>query len=121
MLNIAQGSALFNDGRFFEAHEAWEHEWLSAPEGNEKQFLQSLIMLAGALYKYTKQEPMGTLKLLSKCNALLKTTPALDFGIDLDDLKGEVESFYRKLAGCSSCVSEEDFPKIKERTAAKAA
>lgn len=121
MLNIAQGSTLFNSGRFFEAHEAWEHEWLAAPEGAEKQFLQSLIMLAGALYKYTKQEPMGTLKLLAKCNTALKALPPLDVDIDMDALRDDVESFYRRFGGCSTCVSVEDFPRIKARTAAKAA
>lgn len=121
MPNIAQGMTLFNEGRFFEAHEAWEHEWLTAPEGAEKQLLQSLILLAGALYKYTKKEPMGTLMLLAKCNAALKALPSLDVDIDLDALRNDVESFYRRFGGCSMCVSEEDFPRIKERTAANAA
>jgi predicted metal-dependent hydrolase len=121
MRNIAQGITLFNEKRFFEAHEAWEHEWRSAVDQSEKQFLQCLIMIAGALHHYTKREYAGALKLLSKCDALLKTLPAVDFGIDLEDLKGEVESFFRKLRGCTACVSEEDFPRIKGRSATKAA
>jgi hypothetical protein len=123
MRNLLDGIALYNEGRFFEAHEAWEHEWLAAPEGAEKQLLQCLIMLAGALYKFTRQETLGTLKMLKKCGALLKALPTfdVDFDIDLDNLRNDVEMFYRRFGGCSLCISEDDIPRIKARTAARAA
>lgn len=121
MRNITKGITLFNEGRFFDAHEAWEHEWLAAPEGAEKQFLQGLIMLAGALHKHTKGEYPGSLKLLAKCNAALKALPSLAVGIDLDALRDEVETFYRRLGGCSRCLAEEDYPRIREHEAVNAA
>lgn len=121
MLNFGEGIRLYNGKLFFEAHEAWEHEWLTAAEGTEKRLLQGLIMLAAALHKYTRGEYSGPLKLMAKCHAILKTLPPLDADIDLDALKIDVETFYRRFGGCSSCVSEEDFPRIKEREAAEAA
>jgi predicted metal-dependent hydrolase len=121
MRNFVDGIVLYNEGRFFEAHEAWEHEWLAAPEGAEKQLLQCLIMLAAALYKFTNREILGTLKMLKKCGAALKALPFIDVNIDLDSLRNDVNSFFRRFVGCSLCVSEEDIPRIKERTAVRAA
>ena len=121
MQNFLDGVVLYNEGRFFEAHEAWEHEWLATPVGAEKQLLQCLIMLAGALYKFTNQEPLGTLKMLKKCVAALKALPFIDVDIDLDSLRNDVDSLFRRFGGCSLCVSEEDIPRIKERVTAKAA
>jgi len=47
---LEKGMALFDAGRWFEAHEAWEDHWLAA-EGQDRLFLQGLIQLAGALHK----------------------------------------------------------------------
>lgn len=47
---IQAGAALFDAGRWYEAHEAWEEHWLAA-SGHERLFLQGLIQLAGALHK----------------------------------------------------------------------
>ena len=44
-----RGLELFEAGRFFEAHEAWEEEWVRAP-GRERFFLQALIHFAVALH-----------------------------------------------------------------------
>lgn len=41
---------MFNAGRWWEAHEAWEPLWLRAA-GPERHFLQGLILLAAALHK----------------------------------------------------------------------
>jgi hypothetical protein len=44
----AQGVALFNAGRWWEAHEAWEGAWRAA-EGAERDRWQGLILAAAAL------------------------------------------------------------------------
>jgi uncharacterized protein len=43
------GLELFAAGRYFEAHEAWELEWVRAPR-RERFFLQALIHFAVALH-----------------------------------------------------------------------
>ncbi len=58
--NLERGIELFNEGRFFEAHEAWEILWLNAEEPEDKQFLQGLIMAAGAFIHYAKRECAGS-------------------------------------------------------------
>lgn len=44
-----RGLELYAQQRYFEAHEAWEEEWVRAPRG-ERLFLQALIHFAVALH-----------------------------------------------------------------------
>jgi predicted metal-dependent hydrolase len=41
-----EGAALFNEGRFFEAHEVWEHEWRMIPDPDRAQ-TQAAILVCG--------------------------------------------------------------------------
>ena len=43
-----RGVELFNDGKFFQCHEAWETVWLQA-EGTDREFLHAMIQAAAAL------------------------------------------------------------------------
>ena len=47
---LEEGRALFNAGRFFEAHEKWEEAWLGE-EGRTKLLLQGLIQIAAGFHK----------------------------------------------------------------------
>jgi uncharacterized protein len=47
---LQQGAQLFAAGEWYEAHEAWEHIWMTAV-GDEREFVQGLILLAAALHK----------------------------------------------------------------------
>ena len=47
---LLPGARLFAAGEWWEAHEAWEGPWLSAT-GDERHFIQGLILLAAALHK----------------------------------------------------------------------
>jgi hypothetical protein len=55
-------------------------------------------------------ETLGTLKLMKKCGSALKALPTLDVDIDLDNLRNDVETFYRRFGGCGMCVSVENIP-----------
>jgi predicted metal-dependent hydrolase len=56
-----RGVELFNREEFWDAHEAWEAEWLAAT-GERAQLLQGLIQLAAACYHVQK----GTLRSAEK-------------------------------------------------------
>ena len=47
---LEEGRALFNAGRFFEAHEKWEEVWLEET-GSAKLLLQGLIQIAAGFHK----------------------------------------------------------------------
>jgi len=53
---LRRGAALFEAGRFFEAHEVWEEAWLEE-FGDKRLALQGLIQLAAALYKESRGDP----------------------------------------------------------------
>lgn len=69
-----RGVALFNGGRYFEAHEAWEELWLQA-EGEERLFLQALIHFAVGCHHSRNGNSVGATRQWDK--ALRKIEPFL--------------------------------------------
>lgn len=59
------GARAFADGRYFEAHELWEAEWLTA-EGDDRRFLQGLIQMAVALHHRANGNRRGFEKLRAR-------------------------------------------------------
>jgi predicted metal-dependent hydrolase len=109
---LEKGIALFNEGKYFEAHEAWEGLWLFERDEAEKRFYKGLIMAAGALLHYTRRQCAGASALLGKSIPMiqegLNSHPNLriiDFTRALDGLKDE-------FSRCSYNVSVESLPKI---------
>ena len=47
--SVAEGFKLFELGRFWESHEAWEAAWKSLPRSHQKIFVQVLIQLAACM------------------------------------------------------------------------
>ncbi|MGH9396904.1 MAG: DUF309 domain-containing protein [Terriglobia bacterium] len=62
---IARGIRLFNEHRFFEAHEALEEIWLKE-HGEAKTFLHGLIQIAAAFHHYTRANLPGFRSLMNK-------------------------------------------------------
>ena len=76
------GVELFNEGRFFEAHEAWEAVWLEA-EQPLRAFYQGLIQVAAAFVHLGRNEYPGTVKLLAEGTRKLEAYAGSFMGIDL--------------------------------------
>ncbi len=77
---------LFQEGKYFEAHEVLEGPWREA-EGEERRFLQGLILLAAALH----QAKMGRrgLRNLKKAEGKLQGFPSPYLGLDWQPLLQE--------------------------------
>ena len=87
---LGAGRRLFNAGRFFEAHEVWEAEWLDAI-GPRRLLLQGLIQVAAGLYKASRRErPAGCVQLLSEALAKLRLFADGDEGLALADFRRDV-------------------------------
>lgn len=68
---LERGRALWNAGRFYEAHEAWEEAWLRE-EGEVRALLQGLIQAAAAYVKALDHlRPGGAVKLFGSALARL--------------------------------------------------
>src|SRR5205807_8005555 len=61
------GIELFNDSRFFDAHEVLEDVWRET-SGPEKSFLQGLVQLAVALHHHSTGNSLGAGSLLTKAH-----------------------------------------------------
>jgi predicted metal-dependent hydrolase len=93
---LRRGIQLFNQGLFFEAHEAWEEIWRSTtPE--PRDLFQGLIQVAAALHQFLdlkrNEAPRRT---LAKARRRLEPYIPAALGIDIADLLrsvGEWESW----------------------------
>lgn len=85
---LRRGARLFNEGQWWEAHEAWEAEWLRA-SGTERQYIQALILLAAALHKRWAHGSLSH-RNFYKAEKYLDALPAEYDGVDLSRLRAEV-------------------------------
>ena len=98
------GVRLFNDGAFWEAHEAWEGEWLRRPKGSdERRFYQGLIQLAAALLhrERAKAAPARSVAPALRCYrsamAKLDGLPARMHGVDVATVRREAAACFAPL------------------------
>lgn len=62
---LERGIEHFNDGRFFQAHEAWEEAWHIAPE-DERDFWQGITQVAVGLTHRLRGNARGAVTLLRR-------------------------------------------------------
>jgi predicted metal-dependent hydrolase len=62
---LEHGIRLFNEGRYFEAHEVLEDAWRVAPEGHKK-FLQGLTQLAVAFHHHSTGNLAGCRSVMAR-------------------------------------------------------
>jgi hypothetical protein len=90
---IARGVGLFNRGRWFAAHEAWEAAWQEAP-AEERAFLEGLVQLAAALHLRTRRGgTRGAAHLLAQALVLLEDYRPAHAGIDVDALVADFGTY----------------------------
>jgi predicted metal-dependent hydrolase len=87
-----QGIDLFNEGRFFECHEAWEEIWKRS-DGDVKLFYQGLIQAAVAILHAQRGNLEGARSLYEKASAKLAPIPHEHMGLAIGDLRVELERF----------------------------
>ena len=95
---LERGIALFNSGKFWEAHEAWEEIWMNHPEDG-RFFIQGLIQLAAAYHQLGKKVYRGVVIHLKQAQERLRLFPSDFLGIDvspilqvIDDSLAAIES-----------------------------
>jgi uncharacterized protein len=91
--HFQDGIDLFNAGRFFECHEAWEQAWLRSA-GADKLFYQGMIQAAVAILHARRGNLPGSRTLWIKAIHKLGPLPAGHMGIALQELRQELERFF---------------------------
>jgi predicted metal-dependent hydrolase len=87
-----EGIDLFNEGRFFECHEAWEEIWKRS-DGDVKLFYQGLIQAAVAILHAQRGNLEGARSLFEKASAKLDPIPQEHMGLAIGDLRLELARF----------------------------
>ena len=57
---LRRGIDLFNSGRYWDAHEVWEHEWMPDRKGPEAGFYKGLIQIAAGCLHYSRRNRRGS-------------------------------------------------------------
>lgn len=77
----------FNQGRFFEAHEALEELWLETRHDADGSFHKGLIQVAAAFVHWDDARPGPATALLQTARRHLEQYPPQHHGLDLADLR----------------------------------
>lgn len=87
-----KGIDLFNQGRFFECHEAWEEVWKGA-DGELKLFYQGLIQAAVAILHAQRGNLEGAQSVYEKASAKLDAIPQEHMGLAIGELRDALAKF----------------------------
>jgi len=97
-----EGVEHFNRQDFYSAHDAWESLWLER-FGEERDFLQGLILCAVALHHYGRKNHNGARSRFRLAVGKLEKYPGTFWGIDL-------KNFLRRMGGTMHRVLTEKEP-----------
>jgi predicted metal-dependent hydrolase len=101
---LSEAASLFNRKLYFECHELLEDAWREAL-GEDKQFLQGLIMLSVAMYHVAAENYVGAVNVFEK--GLARLEPFLPQRDDLD-LEGLTETACKALKKAKQGLDGED-------------
>src|SRR3712207_1208912 len=87
------GIQLFNDGRFWHAHEEWETAWRASDDPQIRLFYKGIIQTAAALVHWQKGNPRGLLRNWRKARAKLVELPPEVMGLNIQHLVVSMDRF----------------------------
>ena len=115
--HFQEGIELFNSGKYFAAHEAWEEIWLES-QGEEKHFYQGLIQLAAAFHHFRRGNSEGAKSLATEALRKLQDFAPRHGGLDLKHLLEQMkpwQAFLGKLKGKGKGTDQSPpFPRLKK-------
>ncbi|MBS1789276.1 MAG: DUF309 domain-containing protein [Acidobacteria bacterium] len=99
-----RGVKLFNDGKFFECHEAWETVWLKSA-GVEREFLHAMVQAAAALHHVQRGNCKGAQSVGRRAIGKLAAVPETVMRINTINFRLSLEAFLSQ--------TEISFPQIE--------
>ena len=97
---LKNGINLFNQAKFFDAHETWEEYW-NTLESPEKEYFQGVIQCSVALHLIEEDRLVGAKKVWQRAQNNFEDAPKQVQGIDLEDLKTQMVKIFNDLGGFS--------------------
>jgi hypothetical protein len=116
---LQNGLALFNAGRFFDAHEVLEDAWRESPQHSPlRRHLQGLVQLAVAFHHASKGNLVGARSVLERAMRNLNGADTSFPNLDLDRLRAELAPWRRYLDDSNSALdARDDARDVRRRTA----
>jgi uncharacterized protein len=97
---FAEGVALYEAGRYWHAHEAWEPLWRAAADDAHRRLLQGLIQVSAALYKLTEcADAEACARILDRAAGKLRGLPEVLGGVDVGALREGVDRCAAEVRG----------------------
>ena len=93
-----EGCDLFDDGKFWHAHESWEDLWKSLKpleKPIETDAVQGIIQIAALLYNYERKKIRGVVNMASKLLTRLSGVKHGIWGVDVAGLRVSLIPFIR--------------------------
>ncbi len=94
--DFQRGIVLFNDGKFWESHEAWEEVWKRHPE-NSRLFFQGMIQVAAGMHQLHRGIFRGADKHFRNALWKLKPFEPVFLGLNVKSVVESVESGQQQL------------------------
>lgn len=94
---LDEGIRIFNEGRHWHAHEAWEDLWKKLT-GDDREFVQGLIMAAAMLVHYERGNPIGVGKHWQNVQDRLPKHSPAKWGVHVEALMQQLEPYAKTAA-----------------------
>jgi len=95
---VREGLRLFNEERFFEAHEALEDIW-HQERGEPRLFLQGLIQICAGLHHFQNGNLSGAATLLLRGADKMRGYPPRYLGLDVSGILTTVDACRARIEG----------------------
>jgi predicted metal-dependent hydrolase len=105
-MSLDGGIELFNEGHYWEAHEAWEEAWMPDRHGPDSGFYKGLIQVAAGCLHYTRHNRRGTVNKWRSGAGYLRAYEAVHHGVAIGRLAEKVE-------GMLAAMAAEDWPELE--------
>ena len=109
--NFSKALNLFNDRKWYEAHDAFEGIW-NTLNGDERQIVQGILQVAVSQFHLSKGNLNGATILLGEGLGRIKTKTNVDLGVDLVSFCKCLEFLLEKLQQ-NQKVFEKDMPYLE--------
>jgi hypothetical protein len=106
---LRAGVAIYNEGRYHAAHDAWEDHWLDLERGtDDERLLHGLIQFTAVAHHLQDENWSGATGLAESGGEYLADLPATSRGVELDP----VRAFLERVAADAASAAPEDAPAL---------
>jgi predicted metal-dependent hydrolase len=96
---LQEGIERFNQGRYWEAHEAWEGDWMPDRRGPDSGFYKGLIQIAAGCLHYTRRNRRGAVNKWTSGADYLRPYLPSHRGVQLKPLVDAVDGHLSAIGG----------------------